>query len=769
MYGTLIDADYITRDEKAIVRLWVKSVSRSIKIMDPGFEPYFYLIPTDLNTDEEIKEVEGVKSVERTELRNERGENAVVFKVTCSHPKEVPRIRELLKDHGDVREADIPFAIRYIIDKDLEPMGGVEAEGDFIRSDELLAQRVKEAEIAPSKLKVLAFDTEVYNPKGVPIPEEDPIVMISIATEEWTLVIEANGMDDKGAIKAFIEVLQEEDPDIIMGYNSNNFDWPYLRKRCEVNSIGLRVGRDGSEIKYGGGILPRVSITGRGILDLYRIVDRDLPDIKIKTLENVVDQLGIMKVEERTNIPKDQIFQYWDSEELRKTLKEYTKDDVESTLELGLELLPMQIELAKLIRALISDASNMGRGRQVEHYLMTHAYKEGILVPNKMEGQGRGGLYEGGFVLSPKPGIHENVVCLDFSSMYPSIMVAYNISPDTFLEGEEHEYHEAPEVRHKFRKTPDGFFKKILVELIDRRREVKREMRKVDQSSTECKMLDIRQKTIKVLTNSFYGYTGWLAARWYKRECAESTSAWGRYLIKQAMSEAEGRGIEVLYGDTDSLFVKYDDYLPHLVQEINKDMPVELEIDERYETIFFTGKKKRYAGLTVDGELIIKGLEVRRGDWCELAKKIQRETIDTILRKRNVKRAVENVKRTIKRIKGGDFTLEELTIRKGLMKPIASYKSQQAHVKAAKKAMEEGIALGLGSKISFIVTNGVGPMSERAKVIELVKGKEEVDIDYYIDKQIVPTALRMLELFGCSPEDLKGKPKQFTLDSFDQF
>ncbi len=763
--GTLIDADYITRDGKAIVRLWVKSDSRMIKILDPEFEPYFYLIPIDLGSDGEIGEVGGVKSVERAELRNERGENVWVFKVTCSHPSEVPRIRELLRDYGDVREADIPFAIRYIIDRDLEPMGGVEADGEFVRGDELLARRVKRTEIDPPKLNVLAFDTEVYNPKGMPVPEENPIVMISIATEKWTRVLEADGMDDEKAIKNFIEILQEEDPDVIVGYNSNNFDWPYLRKRCEVNSIVLRAGRDGSEVKYGRGVLPRVSITGRGVVDLYRIVDRDLPDIKIKTLENVVDQLGIMKVGERTNIPKDRIFRYWDSEELRQTLKEYTKDDVESTLKLGLELLPMQIELAKLIRALISDVSTMGRGRQVEHYLMTHAYNEGILVPNRGDGGGRG-MYEGGLVLSPKPGIHEHVVCLDFSSMYPSIMIAFNVSPDTLLVGGKEEYYEAPGVGHRFRKSPDGFFKKILVELVSRRKEIKREMKELASDSMKYRLLDMRQRTVKVLTNSFYGYTGWSVARWYKRECAEATSAWGRHFIKQAISKTEGEGIEVLYGDTDSLFVKGSDYIPKLVQEINDEVPVELEIEEKYEEIFFTGKKKRYAGLTVGGDLIIKGLEVKRGDWCELAKRTQQETIDTILRKKDVNEAVENVKRTIKRLKDGKFALDELTIHKGLMKPIASYKSQQAHVRAAKKAMEEGLAPGLGSKISFVVTKGSGSMSERSKVVKLVKDKGEVDINYYIDNQVVPTALRMLELFGYSPEDLKGEAKQFTLDKF---
>ena len=763
--GTLIDADYITREGKAVVRLWVKSKSRTFRVLDPNFSPYFYLIPKDPNSCGELTGIEGILSTEPLELRNEKSKKIRVLRIICSHPGEVPMIREILKDYGDVREADIPFATRYMIDKALDPLNGVEAEGEFTQEDELLARSVKKIPMDPPDLKVLAFDTEIYNPRGMPVPEEDPIIMISVATRDRTDVLEADDHDDLNAIKRFIDLIQKEDPDVIVGYNSNNFDWPYLMKRCKENSITLNIGRDGSEIKHGGGPLPRVSITGRGIVDLYRVVDRDLPEIKIKTLEKVADQMGIMGADERTNIPGDEIFRYWDSHDLRKTLNAYTKDDVLSTLKLGDKLLPMQIELSRLIGAFLSDVSTMGRGRQVEKYLFRRAYDEGMLVPNK-GGGGRRGMYEGAFVLSPTPGIHDDVVCLDFSSMYPSIMVAFNISPETLLTDEGGEYFEAPGVGHRFRKSPDGFFKKILMDLIARRKKIKGDMRGFDRDSMDYRLLDIRQKTLKVLTNSFYGYTGWQSARWYRRECAEATSAWARYFIKGAISEAEEMGIQVLYGDTDSLFVKNGDYIPKLVQKINSDVPVELEIEETYETIFFTGKKKRYAGITQDGELIVKGLEVRRGDWCELAKRTQRETIDAILRRKDAKGAAENVRRTIERLKRGDFSLEELTIHKGLMKPIASYKSQQAHVRAAKKAIEEGLMPGLGSKISFIIKKGSGRMSERSQVVELVKRKDEVDVDYYIDNQLIPAALRMLELFGYSPNDLKGGPKQFTLDSF---
>jgi len=197
----------------------------------------------------------------------------------------------------------------------------------------------------------------------------------------------------------------------------------------------------------------------------------------------------------------------------------------------------------------------MGRGRQVESLLVAEAYKIDEIVPAKGGGSGS---YAGGFVLFPKPGVHEDVLSLDFSSMYPSIMISYNISPDTVVSPDEEptEFYEAPETQYRFRKHPDGFFKLILTNLIERRRAVREQMAHTDKGSRDFTILDVHQNAIKILTNAFYGYTGWHAAKWYRKECAEATTAWGRTIIQDAAERAEKHGLEVIYGDTDSLFVK---------------------------------------------------------------------------------------------------------------------------------------------------------------------------------------------------------------------
>ena len=416
---------------------------------------------------------------------------------------------------------------------------------------------------------------------------------------------------------------------------------------------------------------------------------------------------------------------------------------------------------------------------------MSEAFKLKELAPNPKEKEES---YEGAFVLEPARGLHENVVCLDFASMYPSIMVAFNISPDTLVHGKCDDCYVAPEVGHRFRKKPDGFFKKILKMLIENRRKIKEAMKNLDYHSQEYKLLDIKQTTLKVLTNSFYGYTGWNLARWYCRECAEATTAWGRHFIRKSVEIAKNMGFQVLYGDTDSIFVKKDNYdikklekeVKKLIKVLSKELPIQIEIDEFYKTIFFV-EKKRYAGYTQDGRLIVKGLEVRRGDWCELAKNVQKEVVSIILKNKNPEKAAEYVKKIVEKIKIGDVGLKDYVIYKSITKKPSKYESLQAHVKAAMKAMEMGIPYNIGSKVGYVVVRGAGNIGDRAYPIDLIESfdgetlevrtkhgieKMKIDKEYYINNQVLPSVLRILERFGYKESHLKGVAEQQTLDAF---
>lgn len=778
--GWLLDAEYITINEKAVLRLWCKD-RETFVAYDGSFKPYFYV----LDIDEEIiqkamvstrREVISPDSYEKTHL-SFFGKKIPAFKIYAKHPQHVPKLREYFSQFGDVREADIPFAYRYLIDKDLACLDGVRIEGKEIegklRSYEIESIERVSKEIP--ELKIFAFDCEMLSTFGMPDPERDPVIVIAMKWGESENEEEILQGGEREILQRFVERLRHVDPDVIVGYNQDAFDWPYLRKRAEKLKVSLNVGRDGSAVTFKGG---RPKIAGRLNVDLYDIALR-ISDVKVKKLENIAEFLGA-KIDVEDIEAKD-INRYWQTD--RERVLAHARRDVIHTYMIAKELLPMHYELARLIRLPLDDVSRMGRGRQVDWLLLSEARKLGEVAPNARETPMES--YEGAFVIEPERGLHENVAELDFASMYPSIMIAYNVSPDTITSG--NDCYVAPEVGYRFRKHPDGFFRRILRMLIEKRREIKREMRGLSEGDPKYKLLDIKQQTLKVLTNSFYGYMGWTGARWYCRECAEATTAWGRHFIKTSAKIAQELGFKVLYGDTDSIFVskpgkslkELQEEVSNLISEISIKLPVQIELDELFETIFFV-EKKRYAGLTADGKILIRGLEVRRGDWCELAKRAQRAVIEIILREKNPEKALDYVREIVKSIKEGKVRLEDIIIYKGLTKKPSKYEAVQAHVKAAKKAEEVGIFYPVGSKIGFVVVKGAGNIGDRAYPIDMVehfdgenlkirlKGGEEMkklDKDYYIEHQIIPAVLRILERFGFSEAKIRGA-SQTSLEAF---
>jgi DNA polymerase I len=778
-FAWLIDLDYLTWNGNVVVRLWCKDEEGVFIAYDDSFEPYFYVIgdvdESDLSL--KIERKEGIISPKRIERAKMKifGREREVFKVYARHPQHVPKLREVISQFAEVREADIPFVYRYLIDKDLASLDGVRIKGKELTGHGIRALKVLEIERDEREsfpeLSILAFDCEMLTEMGMPDPKRDPIIVIALKSGEYERIISGN--DEREVIREFLEIVKNIDPDIIVGYNQDNFDWPYLKKRSSIHGIKLNLGRDASEVALKG----RPKIAGRLNVDLYDIAMRTL-DVKIKTLENIAEFLG-RKIEIADIEAKD-ISKYWKKGDKEAVIR-YSRQDVIHTYFIAEELLPMHYELSKMIRIPLDDVTRMGRGKQVDWLLLSEAYKLRELAPNPAE---IAQPYEGAFVLEPERGLHENVVCLDFASMYPSIMISFNISPDT-LSKEGCDCYVAPEVGHRFVKKPDGFFKQILKMLIERRKEIKGQMKAIDYSSPQYLMLNIKQETLKILTNSFYGYTGWGLARWYCKECAEATTAWGRHFIKTSAKIAESMGFQVLYGDTDSIFVKkegleLDDLkreVGELLERLSAELPIQIEVDEYYKTIFFV-EKKRYAGYAENGRIVIRGLEVRRGDWCELAKKVQRDVIDIILKEKNIDKAVNLVKGVIERIKTSKISLDDYIIYKSLTRRPSRYESVQAHVKAAMKAEKKGLQYAVGSKVGYIVTKGTGNVGDRAYPADLIESFDgevifdvegnvyRLDKEYYINNQIIPSVMRILERFGYTDSFMAGKAEQKTLDTF---
>lgn len=693
------------------------------------------------------------------------GKPITVWKLYLEHPQDVPTIREKVREHPavvDIFEYDIPFAKRYLIDKGLIPMEGEE------------------------ELKILAFDIETLYHEGEEFGK-GPIIMISYADENEAKVITWKNIDlpyvevvssEREMIKRFLRIIREKDPDIIVTYNGDSFDFPYLAKRAEKLGIKLTIGRDGSEPKMQRiGDMTAVEVKGRIHFDLYHVITRTI-NLPTYTLEAVYEAI-FGKPKEK--VYADEIAKAWESGENLERVAKYSMEDAKATYELGKEFLPMEIQLSRLVGQPLWDVSRSSTGNLVEWFLLRKAYERNEVAPNKpSEEEYQRRLresYTGGFVKEPEKGLWENIVYLDFRALYPSIIITHNVSPDTLnLEGCKN-YDIAPQVGHKFCKDIPGFIPSLLGHLLEERQKIKTKMKET-QDPIEKILLDYRQKAIKLLANSFYGYYGYAKARWYCKECAESVTAWGRKYIELVWKELEEKfGFKVLYIDTDGLYAtipggeseEIKKKALEFVKYINSKLPglLELEYEGFYKRGFFV-TKKRYAVIDEEGKVITRGLEIVRRDWSEIAKETQARVLETILKHGDVEEAVRIVKEVIQKLANYEIPPEKLAIYEQITRPLHEYKAIGPHVAVAKKLAAKGVKIKPGMVIGYIVLRGDGPISNRAILAEEYDPKKhKYDAEYYIENQVLPAVLRILEGFGYRKEDLRyQKTRQVGLTSW---
>jgi len=290
-------------------------------------------------------------------------------------------------------------------------------------------------------------------------------------------------------------------------------------------------------------------------------------------------------------------------------------------------------------------------------------------------------------------------------------------------------------------------------------------MKKLDPESPEYRVLDERQRALKILANASYGYMGWIGARWYFKEGAESITALGRKTISRAIDLARKMGLRVVYGDTDSLFVSYvKDLVNEFINKVYDELGLEIKVDKIYKRVFFTEAKKRYVGLTEDGKIDIVGFEAVRGDWTDIAKDVQEEVAKIVLTTKNVNEAVNYVRKIIEELRANKISLEKLIIWKTLTKKAEEYEVEAPHVAAAKRLEKLGIRVDVGNKIGYVIVKGSGSVSSRARPYIEAK-PQDIDVEYYVTHQIIPAALRILSYFGVTEKQLTA-PRGKTLADF---
>jgi len=796
----VFDVDHVI-EEKGFIRLFCKDEKgKTTLVLDSNFQPYFYVEAKEgklnnykkkiLDHDFEEGKVLQVETVEKEFL----GKSKKLLKIIVESPRDVYNIRQEVKEWPENQEEyeyAISFYQRYLIDKKIKPMEWIEVEGEETSDKKhqvdrtINAKSVKPIELnKDTKFNILAFDIEMAEEKG-----EEKTIMISFVgndgfkkvlttweeeTCKWVEILP----DEKTMLERFVETVKKQDPDFLVSYNGDNFDFPKIKERSEKLKVSLTLGRDSLPIRLvRRGRISSTKIRGRVHIDLFDYIDHALaPTMKteVLTLNAVAEELLGLKKRE---IKWKEIQESWKNKKGLKQLAEYCLWDSELTLRLSEQLLPQIFVISQLTGLIPFDSGRYTYSQLDEAYLMRKAFQQNILIPNnpKQDEIAKRRIrpaYTGGFVVEPKKGIHSDILVFDFRSLYPTVIVTHNISPDTIDCGHAECKHKnkTPDTDNCYCTTKKGFIPRNLEEIVKERADVKKKMKGLKKDSLGFKSLDNLQYALKIIANSTYGYMGYFGAKWYCYPCAASAASFGRFYIRKSINMMKQEGFEVIYGDTDSVFVTIPEAkktelvnrAEKFLKKINEELPgiIELEFRGIYEGgIFVTikgekkGAKKRYALIDKEGNLEIRGFETVRRDWCDLAKDIQHEILRIILQDRDPDKANKLVRDTIKKIKDGKATLEELTIYTQLVKPLPSYEAIGPHVKVAKKMRDRGKPIGEGMIVSYVITKRSGSISDKAEPVEDVK-EGEYDPDYYVNHQVLPASMRVLSALGLTEQQV---------------
>jgi len=762
MKGFIIDSTYRIINDKPFVFLFGKLENKETFVFIKHFKPYFFIKESDLNKAKKIEKIE----FEEIALKDFDGKKVV--KILVDKPSDVVHVRDTFHDANiSTYEADIRYSQRFILDHELR--SSVDITGDYEYQDDIRVY--KDAAIKPSNwmpdLKVLSLDIETNAKTG-------DIYVVSVATDNVKKSFVNNRKvkgaifckDEEEVIEKFVEAVREIDPDLITGWNLIDFDLKHLQERARIYKKDLMIGRDGSLIK-----LRIVSdffknstadVAGRVIVDALNLIRSSfikLEDYKLETA--ALKFLGKGKLLKFKNIVKYQ--------EIDRLYKEDAKKLVAYNLldaELPLEILKESGALNLAIQKSFLTGMNLDRVSasiaSLDSLYLPKARKKG-LVCNTLHYNVKEKGIKGGFVMESKPGIYDNILVLDFKSLYPSIIKTFNIDPASFVKScKGKDLVKAP--NGACFKNEEGILPSIISELWLEREEVRKQKN------------ELARYAIKTLMNSFFGVLASPNCRFFNMKVANAITHFGQHLLKLTKTIIEKKGYEVIYQDTDSCFVKSkaknlkeaekigkeleihinNYYDKHIKKEYKRKSFLEMEYEKCYSKFLMpklrkseAGAKKRYAGL-LKGKVDIVGLEAVRGDWTKLAKEFQEEMLKKLFKGENLEKYIRDF---VAKLRKGKFD-DLLIYTKSLRKPLKEYtKTTPPHVKAARLLDKVE-----SKKIKYVITDeGPEPVQ---------KIKHSIDYEHYIQKQLKPLADSILTFLNSDFEDVLKGNKQKSLSSF---
>jgi len=563
----------------------------------------------------------------------------------------------------------------------------------------------------------------------------------------------------------------------VLTYNGDEFDLPYLYNRAD------RLGVKNSENPF---YMMRDSATLRhGVhIDLYRTLSNR--SFQIYAFSQKYTSFSLNAVS-KALLGKEKIDYGLEFDEL--TLYQtanYCYNDALLTYELTSFnndlLMNLLVIIARIGRMPVDDIARMGVSQWIRSLLYYEHRKDNYLIPKRveLEQKSEGVMsdavikdkkYRGGLVVEPKEGIHFDVVVMDFASLYPSIIKVRNLSYETVrCPHEECKKNTIPGTNHWSCTKKNGITSLIIGSLRDLRVNYYKSLSKKETiTEQQRQQYTVVSQALKVILNASYGVMGAEIFPLYFLPAAESTTAIGRFTILETIKKCEGTGIEVLYGDTDSLFIKNPtaEQINAVIEQAKKDHGVDLEIDKTYRYCVLSNRKKNYLGVTKEGKVDVKGLTGKKSHTPGFIKNLFYELIEVLSKVQtmedftNAKKEISNKIATCgKKVETKEIPLEELTFNVMLSKAPSEYvKTIPQHIRAAKQ-LESIREIKKGDRISFIkILNKPG-----VKPVELAK-KEEIDVKKYMEF-LESTLEQITSSMDLDFDTILGKPKQTGLDEF---
>ncbi len=689
----IVDVDYRIEDGKVYVRAFAKSDGENVLLVDREFLPYLYAVPSQETQLKELKEIVETEKFEddgenlpvlKTEVvqRKDLDEDVSAVKVYTSIPPKIPKLRrevQSLDTVDDTREFDIPFYKRWLIDNAIYPVSKVRASGQLVEHEEFeTCMELEDIETldreTSESYRHVAFDLETFQGRVIMASLWGEDTRRLLTTEEIDRDFVETVEDEAELIQRLVAFVRDTDVDTLTGYNTDEFDFHRLRERAESLGIDLSMGRNGEKMRFKRrGRFSSARLKGRMHLDLYPFVQHVLgPGLETTTLDldSVAEEL---LGENKDDVSWEEMKEMWREKKDLERFADYALKDARLAYQLGEQIVPQMMEISRLTGLIPFDACRLTYGQLAENFLVREAYKREMMAPNRpfqqeQQRRRREDDVEGGFVYQPEPGLHDEVAVFDFRSLYPTVMVSHNISPDTLNPDQCSERFEVEDLGLDFCQDKQGFFPELIEGLVEERAGIKDELAEAAEGTDEYLSLRSKSTARKVLANAFYGYLAYAGARWYSDDCASAVTYLGREYIQDSIDTARDKGFEVVYGDTDSVMLKRENLREHLdgfLENVNSTLPefMELEFEGYFERGFFTstgegrGAKKKYALLDEEGDLKIVGFEQVRRDWAPIAKNLQRKVLEKVLNEQSDE-AASLVMDTVERLKDGEVPVE---------------------------------------------------------------------------------------------------------------